>query len=356
MKENKTSLLVRTGEDVLNEQLLSMLFAKQMQDRGAILLDFKSVVPQALVDVKYKESVANVTYADGNGKTVDVVLVPELTAPTVLSLPEISKGKNVEAVYANGRCWRVEDGELQEFTQIGYENITIGPDLSWLSTDAKMVSCGFDYYKQLGVADFVDFQLNDISMLGRYCEAIGLGRKESAEVRKMIDNSDSAMRKRPDLREAEMESLESELGSYLQPKEYCPLLELMDIDGRLESMPDALSPYCDADAMKDFEIALRAKKIDFSWNFKLQRGLAIYGAADDLPCFVIEGIAPVLEEEGQVMGGGRYDMLPARLVSGFPETRCTGFGIGRDRTYMLLKEVYGAKASEVIAEAVKTAL
>jgi histidyl-tRNA synthetase len=247
------------------------------------------------------------TFDDRNGESL--TLRPEGTAGCVRAAIQHGILGVPQRLWYAGPMFRYErpqKGRQRQFHQIGAEAFGIAtPDM-----DAELILLSARLWRQLGIADGVQLQLNSIgSPAARqaYREAL-VGYL--ARHREALD-ADSQRR------------LDTNPLRILDSKH-------PDTQALLDGAP-ALADHLDDDSRADFDqlcTLLDAAGVDVVVNPRLVRGLDYYNKT------VFEWVTDRLGAQGTVCAGGRYDGLVEQL--GGRSTPAVGFAIGMERLVLLL--------------------
>ncbi|MCB5184149.1 histidine--tRNA ligase [Methylobacillus gramineus] len=241
-----------------------------------------------------------------------LTLRPEGTAGCVRAVIEHSLTYNgPQRLWYMGPMFRhenVQKGRQRQFHQIGAEAFGYaGPDV-----DAEQIAMLSRLWKELGVADEVELQINSIG-----------DAHERAEYRQVLiayfeqhaDVLDEDAKRR--LHANPLRILDSKNPRMQAVIESAPkLVDILGVESRAHY--DGLCRLLD--------------DVGVSWklNTRLVRGLDYYNRT------VFEWVTNKLGSQGTIAGGGRYDTLVQRL--GGKETVACGFGIGLERVFLLMQE------------------
>lgn len=241
-----------------------------------------------------------------------LTLRPEGTAGCVRAVVEHSLTYNgPQRLWYMGPMFRhenVQKGRQRQFHQIGAEAFGYnGPDV-----DAEQIAMLARLWRDLGVADAVELQLNTIG-----------DAHERAEYRQVLiryfeqhaDVLDDDARRR--LHANPLRILDSKNPAMQAMVEAAPKL--------LDSLGDVSRAHFD-------ELTRQLDQLGVKWtlNTRLVRGLDYYNRT------VFEWVTDKLGSQGTIAGGGRYDALVQSL--GGKETPACGFGIGLERVFLLMQE------------------
>lgn len=241
-----------------------------------------------------------------------LTLRPEGTAGCVRAVVEHSLTYNgPQRLWYMGPMFRhenVQKGRQRQFHQIGAEAFGYnGPDV-----DAEQIAMLARLWRDLGVADAVELQLNTIG-----------DAHERAEYRQVLiryfeqhaDVLDDDARRR--LHANPLRILDSKNPAMQAMVEAAPKL--------LDSLGAVSRAHFD-------ELTRQLDQLGVKWtlNTRLVRGLDYYNRT------VFEWVTDKLGSQGTIAGGGRYDALVQSL--GGKETPACGFGIGLERVFLLMQE------------------
>lgn len=260
------------------------------------------------------------SFEDRNGDTL--TLRPEGTAGCVRACIQNSLLDRAQRLWYTGPMFRHErpqKGRLRQFHQFGVEVFGIsGPDI-----DAEMIAMTQRFWRELGVADAVELELNS---LGTSDSRI---RHKKALLEFLTDNKDK-------LDEDSIRRLGTNPLRILDSKNE-------GVKALVKSAPD-LTDYLDTESKDHFQQlqqTLDALSIKYRVNPRLVRGLDYYSRT------VFEWVTDSLGAQGTVCGGGRYDGLVEQL--GGKPTAALGFGMGIERLVLLVETVI-AESREPIPE------
>lgn len=266
----------------------------------------------------FKRSIGEVTdivekemysFDDRNGESL--TLRPEGTAGCVRAAIQQGLLGVPQRLWYAGPMFRYErpqKGRQRQFHQIGVEAFGVAtPDM-----DAELILLSARLWRQLGLMDSVQLQLNTIGS----SEARGAYR--AALVAYLEEHLDA-------LDEDSQRRLHSNPLRILDSKN--PQTQAL-----LDGAP-VLADYLDDEARADFDrlcALLQAAGVDYVVNPRLVRGLDYYNKT------VFEWVTDRLGAQGTVCAGGRYDGLVEQL--GGKATPAVGFAMGMERLVLLLLE------------------
>ena len=260
------------------------------------------------------------TFEDRNGDSL--TLRPEGTAGCVRACIQNALLDRPQRLWYTGPMFRHErpqKGRLRQFHQFGVEVFGIaGPDI-----DAEVIALTQRLWKELGVADAVELQINSLGT------AESRATHKSALVEYLNDNKNV-------LDEDSLRRLQTNPLRILDSKN-------PEVQSLVQSAPQ-LTDYLDAESQDHYQqlqVMLGALGISYRHNPQLVRGLDYYSRT------VFEWVTDSLGAQGTVCGGGRYDGLVEQL--GGKATPALGFGMGIERLVLLVEAVNSA-AMEPMSE------
>jgi len=315
-------------------------------------IDTPAVERRELYEIKSGEELMDQTYSfeDKGGRAV--TLTPEQT-PTRARLVQQRKDlKTPIKWYDTSKRWRYENvqkGRDREFFQTDIDVFGIES----VEADAEVIAVAATIYERLGVADRVEFLINDRTLLESILSAYGIDNTEA--VMGVIDDKEK-------LSDAEFRT--ELLGVGVSSDIVDNVVETTSVRGpireEVERMaaiaPDDEDAQAAVDRMADLADALEsygvadACKLDLS----IVRGLAYYTGL----------VFEAFDREGELralFGGGRYDDLVG--LFGSQDVPAVGFAFGYSTTRELLKkegewpsealstDVYVAAVSDDVREA-----
>ena len=261
------------------------------------------------------------TFDDRNGESL--TLRPEGTAGCVRAAIQQSLLNVPRRLWYAGPMFRYErpqKGRLRQFHQIGVESLGIAtPDM-----DAELILLSARLWRQLGIADSVQLQLNSIG------SADARAAYKTALVTYLEQHVDA-------LDEDSQRRLHSNPLRILDSKNAAT-------QALLDDAPD-LANYLDEESLADFERLcglLQAAGVSYVVNPRLVRGLDYYNKT------VFEWVTDRLGAQGTVCAGGRYDGLVQQL--GGKATPAVGFAMGLERLVLLLLETGALAESAASAD------
>ncbi|WP_334106814.1 histidine--tRNA ligase [Methylobacillus sp.] len=264
-----------------------------------------------------------------------LTLRPEGTAGCVRAVIEHSLTYNgPQRLWYMGPMFRhenVQKGRQRQFHQIGAEAFGYqGPDV-----DAEQIAMLARLWRELGVADAVELQLNTIGDAHERAEYRQVLIRYFEQHANILD--DDAKRR---LHANPLRILDSKN----------PVMQAM-----IEAAPKLLDNLGEESRSHFDELTHQLDQLGVKWtlNTRLVRGLDYYNRT------VFEWVTDKLGSQGTIAGGGRYDTLVQSL--GGKKTPACGFGIGLERVFLLMQEcgvtasnspdVYLVNVGEVAARA-----
>ncbi len=249
------------------------------------------------------------TFDDRNGDSM--TLRPEGTAGCVRAAVQQGMLTIPRRLWYAGPMFRYErpqKGRYRQFHQVGVESFGIAtPDM-----DAELIVLCARLWRQLGIANCVELQLNSIG------SAQARGAYRAALVDYLQGHVD-------DLDEDSQRRLLSNPLRILDSKN-------PEIQTVLDDAP-TLEDFLDDESRTDFARLcelLQAAGVTYTINRRLVRGLDYYNKT------VFEWVTDHLGAQGTVCAGGRYDGLVEQL--GGRATPAVGFAMGMERLVLLLRE------------------
>lgn len=249
------------------------------------------------------------TFLDRNGESL--TLRPEATAGVVRAMIENGLLQQQQRVYAEGPMFRYEKpqkGRYRQFYQVSVEALgSASPNL-----DAELIQLGHSLFKELGVIDQVQLEIN----------TIGLASERQAYQQSLVK---FLSQHRESLDEDSQRRLHTNPLRILDSKS--PQTQALLDDGPV------LDDYLGVESRSYFQRLcqlLDALGISYYRNGRLVRGLDYYNHT------VFEWTTQALGAQGTICAGGRYDGLVAQL--GGPDTPAAGFAFGVDRIYLLAQQ------------------
>jgi len=240
-----------------------------------------------------------------------LTLRPEGTAGCVRAAIQHSLLLTPQRLWYAGPMFRYErpqKGRQRQFHQIGLEAFGIAsPDM-----DAEVILLTARLWRELGISDAVQLQLNSIGNAGArqaYRDAL------VAYLKQHLDRLDEDSQRR----------LESNPLRILDSKN-------PETQALLDAAP-AMQDFLDEESRSDFARLcelLDAAGVAYEVNSRLVRGLDYYNKT------VFEWVSDRLGAQGTVCGGGRYDGLVQQL--GGKPVPGVGFAMGMERLILLLAE------------------
>ncbi len=247
-----------------------------------------------------------------------LTLRPEGTAGCVRAVVEHSLTySGPQRLWYIGPMFRhenVQKGRQRQFHQIGAEAFGYtGPDV-----DAEQIAMLARLWRELGVADAVELQLNtigDATERAEYRQVLIRYFEQHADI--LDDDAKRRLHANP------LRILDSKN----------PAMQAM-----IEAAPKLLDSLGEESRAHFAGVTHQLDQLGVKWtlNTRLVRGLDYYNRT------VFEWVTSKLGSQGTIAGGGRYDSLVQSL--GGKETPACGFGIGLERVFLLMQEC-GIEAS-----------
>jgi len=278
----------------------------------------------------FKRSIGEVTdivekemYTFNDHNDVSLTLRPEGTAGCVRAVIAHGMLNVPQRLWYAGPMFRYErpqKGRQRQFHQVGVESFGIAtPDM-----DAQIILLSARLWRQLGIDDGVQLQLNSIG---------------SSDARKAYRAALVAYL------EQHVEALDEDSQRRLHSN---PLRILDSKNPGTQALLDgapALADYLDDESRADFarlRDLLDAAGVPYVVNSRLVRGLDYYNKT------VFEWVTDRLGAQGTVCAGGRYDGLVQQL--GGRATPGVGFAMGMERLILLLIELGVAAGTSPLAQ------
>jgi histidyl-tRNA synthetase len=261
------------------------------------------------------------TFPDRNGDSL--TLRPEGTAGCVRAVCQHNLAATVQKLWYSGPMFRYErpqKGRQRQFHQFGVEAFGIES----ADIDAELILLSARLWKNLGIDDAVELQLN----------TIGSAETRAAYREALVEYLGEF---RSDLDDDSQRRLESNPLRILDSKN-------PDTQQLLDGAP-ALHDYLDDASRAHFarvQELLAAAGVGFSINQRLVRGLDYYNRT------VFEWVTDALGAQGTVCAGGRYDSLVQSL--GGKDTPAAGFAMGVERLVLMLQGLGQAPVGEDAAD------
>jgi histidyl-tRNA synthetase len=259
------------------------------------------------------------TFDDRNGDSM--TLRPEGTAGCVRAAIQQGLLNTPRRLWYTGPMFRYErpqKGRQRQFHQTGVEAFGIAtPDM-----DAELILLCARLWRQLGLADGVELQLNTIgSAAARKAYRAALVEYLQAHLAALDEDSQRRLHSNP------LRILDSKNAQTQAVLDGGPTLE----------------DFLDAEASADFARLcelLQAGGVTYVVNRRLVRGLDYYNKT------VFEWVTDRLGAQGTVCAGGRYDGLVEQL--GGKPTAAVGCAMGMERLVLLLMEQGSAVSAPTV--------
>ncbi|RLA45759.1 MAG: histidine--tRNA ligase [Gammaproteobacteria bacterium] len=322
---------IRGMNDILPDETPYWQFLEQSVQRVLASYGYGEMrLPVVEQTELFKRSIGEVTdivekemYTFNDRNDVSLTLRPEGTAGCVRAVIQQGMLNVPQRLWYAGPMFRYErpqKGRQRQFHQVGVESFGIAtPDM-----DAEIILISARLWRQLGIDDSVQLQLNSIgSSVARTAYRAAL--VEYLEQHAAVLDQDSQRR----LHSNPLRILDSK-----NP----------DTQALLDGAP-ALADYLDEESRADFARLcelLDAAGVPYVVNPRLVRGLDYYNKT------VFEWVTDRLGAQGTVCAGGRYDGLVAQL--GGKATPGVGFAMGMERLILLLIELGVVAGTSSVAD------
>ena len=319
-------------------------------------IDTPAVERTELYRIKSGEELLDQTYSFEDRGGREVTLVPEQTPTRARMVQERKDLRTPIKWFDTSKRWRYENvqkGRDREFFQTDFDIFGIES----VAADAEIIACGARIYQKLGVADSVEFLINDRRLLERILQAQDI--ENTREVMRVIDDKEKLSR---------AEFLDALTDRGIDRAEAETIDEITDLRGPVadvvselrELAPEDEATVAAIDRMERLADQLAAYDVAGMCRLDLSivRGLAYYTGL----------VFEAFDTEGELralFGGGRYDDLVG--LFGDRELPAVGFAFGYSTTRELLlregawpeeridSDVYVAPVSESV-QATATAI
>lgn len=249
------------------------------------------------------------TFDDRNGESL--TLRPEGTASCVRAADQAGLLFNqVQRLWYTGPMFRYErpqKGRYRQFHQIGVESF----GMATADIDAELIVLSARLWKQLGLLEHVELQLN----------TIGLASEREAYKASLVEYLTAF---KDQLDEDSQRRLSTNPLRILDSKDEATQALLNDAPNLDDFIGEESQAHFDR-----LQAILKANDIPFVINRRLVRGLDYYGKT------VFEWVTTHLGSQATVCAGGRYDGLVEQL--GGKATPAVGFAMGIERLVLLLE-------------------
>ena len=249
------------------------------------------------------------TFEDRNGESL--TLRPEGTASCVRAADQAGLLFNqVQRLWYTGPMFRYErpqKGRYRQFHQIGVEAF----GMASADVDAELIVLSARLWKQLGLLEHVELQLN----------TIGLASEREAYKAALVEYLTEF---KTQLDEDSQRRLETNPLRILDSKDQATQAVLNNAPSLDDFIGEESRAHFDR-----LQAILTANKVPFVINNRLVRGLDYYGKT------VFEWVTEHLGAQATVCAGGRYDGLVEQL--GGKATPGVGFAMGIERLVLLLE-------------------
>jgi len=309
---------IRGMNDILPEESVSWQYLESVISSVLTSYGYGEIrLPVVEQTALFRRSIGEVTdivekemysFDDRNGESL--TLRPEGTAGCVRAVVQNGLLGTPQRLWYSGPMFRYErpqKGRQRQFHQVGAEAFGIAtPDI-----DAELILMTARLWRQLGVAEHVQLQINSIGN-GSARQAYRAALVEYLSVHQEALDEDSQRR----LQSNPLRILDSKHPDTRQILLGAPVL----------------TEYLDAESQADFARLcelLQAASVPYVVNPQLVRGLDYYNKT------VFEWVTDRLGAQGTVCAGGRYDGLVEQL--GGKPTPGVGFALGKERLVLLLE-------------------
>jgi len=290
-----------------------------------------------LYRIKSGEELLDQTYSFTDRGGREVTLVPEQTPTRARMVQERKDLTTPIKWFDTSKRWRYENvqkGRDREFFQTDFDIFGIES----VAADAEIIACGARVYQKLGVADSVEFLINDRRLVERILQANGIAN--TREVMRVIDDKEKLTHR---------EFIDALTDRGIDREQAENVDEITDLRGPVAAVVDDLREIA-PDETATREAIDRMER--------LADRLGAYGVAEmcRLDLSIVRGLAyytglvfEAFDTEGELralFGGGRYDDLVG--LFGDREVPAIGFAFGYSTTRELLVRE-GAWPTEEIA-------
>ncbi|RLA53550.1 MAG: histidine--tRNA ligase [Gammaproteobacteria bacterium] len=322
---------IRGMNDILPDETPYWQFLERTVQRVLASYGYSEIrLPVVEQTELFKRSIGEVTdivekemYTFNDHNDVSLTLRPEGTAGCVRAVIAHGMLNVPQRLWYAGPMFRYErpqKGRQRQFHQVGVESFGIAtPDM-----DAQIILLSARLWRQLGIDDGVQLQLNSIgSSDARKAYRAALVAYLEQHVEALDEDSQRRLHSNP------LRILDSK-----NP----------DTQALLDGAP-ALADYLDDESRADFarlRDLLDAAGVPYVVNSRLVRGLDYYNKT------VFEWVTDRLGAQGTVCAGGRYDGLVQQL--GGRATPGVGFAMGMERLILLLIELGVAAGTSPLAQ------
>lgn len=299
----------------LEEKLRRLMRRYGYQNIRTPIVEFTPLFVRGLGEVTDVVEKEMYTFLSSPGSSKSLSLRPENTAGVVRALSANNSAflrDGAKRLYYIGPMFRhenVQSNRQRQFHQFGAEAIGFsGPEV-----DVEMILMAHALWQELGILDHVQLELNT---LGQPDER---KRHREALITYFEKNKDV-------------------LDEDAQRRLYSNPLRILDTKNpAMQAMVNAapqLIDYLGEQSRTYFERIkelLNANNVQWTFNPRLVRGLDYYNLT------VFEFVAPILQTQGTICGGGRYDYL-FEMVGSKPSP-AVGWAMGAERILNLLKRL-----------------
>ncbi len=279
-----------------------------------------------LFTAKSGQGIIDQLYAFKDRSERDLTLRPELTAPVMRMVAEKGGQISKPARWSYfGPCFRYEEskaGRYREFWQYGCEIIGASGTL----VEAEVIAFACSLLDACGLNGWV-LRIGHVGILRDALAALGMSEDATSDVMRLLDKGEIAA-----------------LAGKGVPEEACEkLAALAALDGGVETIPAArdilASMGAQTDSLAQLESmlsSLAAMTPGIAGAASPQIDLTVARGLDYYTGVVFEVEVDELGGEGQVLGGGSYNLL--HLFGLEDLDPCCGFGLGFDRVLSALEK------------------
>ena len=292
-----------------------------------------------LYRIKSGEELLDQTYSFEDRGGREVTLVPEQTPTRARMVQERKDLTTPIKWFDTSKRWRYENvqkGRDREFFQTDFDIFGIES----VAADAEIIACGARIYQKLGVADSVEFLINDRRLVESILQANGIAN--TREVMRVIDDKEKLSHE---------EFIDALTDRGIDREQAENVDEITDLRGSVAEVVDDLREI----APEEETTAEAVDRME-----RLADQLGAYGVAEmcRLDLSIVRGLAyytglvfEAFDTEGELralFGGGRYDHLVG--LFGDREVPAIGFAFGYSTTRELLIREGAWPAEEITTD------
>ncbi|MHA1144146.1 MAG: histidine--tRNA ligase [Candidatus Helarchaeota archaeon] len=289
-------------------------------------------------------------YLKDEDKVVDYVLRPEFTAPIcrLYVTSDLCVQPKPVKIYYVGSCYRYETpqpGRYREFTQVGVELI----GSSHPEADVELILVAVEALEALGLDDLL-VRINDLNILRGLLSDFNYDFDFQNRIFNVIDGASSDLRKLElgvpinKVRDEVLEEVREELSELNLATDLISILMMfLDLQGDLNvilpEIKTQIKKYPNAiKALEESPLEFVIKRLKTQDMTKYKIDLGIARGLDYYTNIVFEIDLPILGNQKQVCGGGRYNRLIQEF--GGEDTPATGFAFGFDRLVLAWQKIH----------------